>query len=607
MCGFVGFNGSDAHILEKMVEAIKHRGPDSSGIYVDADISMGMRRLSIIGLNDGDQPIYNENRTIAVVFNGEIYNYKELKRQLSEKGHIFYTNTDTEVLVHAYEEYADDMVGKLRGMFAFALYDIPKKRLLLARDFFGIKPLYYYNKGGLFIFGSEIKAFIIHPGFKKVLNEAALSSYLMFQYSVLDETFFSGVFKLKPGHRLVYENGEIKTTRYFEADFTPAHMGLDEAAAAIDNAVQESVYLHREASDVEVGAFLSGGVDSGYIALCLGSGKTFTVGFDYEKYSEIGEAKNLSELIGASNYSTVITTDEYWEHLPKVQYHMDEPLADPSAVALYFVSKLASKYVKIALSGEGADEFFGGYNIYKEPLDLKALTSLPKPIRKLLGMIANAIPFNIKGKNYLARGSKTLEERFIGNAYIFNKNEIKAILKTPNSDKLTGEITRPYYDKFGAHDDITKMQLLDINLWMVGDILLKADKMSMAHSLEVRVPYLDIEVFKTAQRIPTNLRVNKKSTKYAFRQAAKKHLPDNAAKRRKLGFPVPIRVWLKEDKYYDIVRGYFTGKTADKYFKDDKLLALLDGHKKGKADNSRKIWTVFMFLLWHNEFFGGAA
>jgi len=604
MCGFVGFNGCNKDILSSMMDKIFHRGPDSSGMYVDGDISMGMRRLSIIGLTDGDQPIYNEDKTVVIVFNGEIYNYMDIKERLISKGHVFVTQTDTEVLIHAYEEYGDKFILDLRGMFAFALYDIPQKRLLLARDYFGVKPLYYYNSDGLFLFGSEIKSFIVHPGFIKKMNVSALTSYITFQYSVLDETFFTGVYKLKPGHILVYENGEINISRYFEPKFEPMEITLEDAVSAIDSAVRESVDVHWRVSDVEVGSFLSGGVDSSYLASCLNCGHTFTVGFDYEKYNEISYAKNLSKKINAENYSMVITTEEYWDVLPKIQYFMDEPLADPSAVALYFVSKLASQHVKVALSGEGADEFFGGYNIYREPLDLKILTSLPKQIRKLLGMIANIIPFNIKGKNFFIRGSKTIEERFIGNAYIFNKKERERILKNPQTNVPPEAITRPYYEKFKNHDDITKMQLLDIHLWMVGDILLKADKMSMAHSLEVRVPYLDKEVFKSASRLPTHYRVNKTNTKYAFRQAAKKHLQDKIAEKKKLGFPVPIRIWLREDKYYQIVKDYFTNNTAQLYFETTELIRLLEAHKKRKADNSRKIWTVFMFLLWHDQYFG---
>ncbi|MCL2461453.1 MAG: asparagine synthase (glutamine-hydrolyzing) [Defluviitaleaceae bacterium] len=610
MCGFVGFTGFDAEKAEearvtvnKMMDAIAHRGPDSAGEFVGDGVALGFRRLSIIGLDDGYQPMFNEDHTIALLFNGEIYNYQSIKDELTEKGHVFSTHADSEVLLHAYEEHGDELTALLRGMFAFVIYDIPRNRILCVRDFFGIKPFYYRQSGGGFMFASEIKAFFPHPDFKKELNETALESYLSFQYSVHPETFFKGVYKLMPGHRLVYENGEVTVTRYFEPRFDPAEMSLESAVTAIDNVMRESVDMHRRVSDVEVGSFLSSGVDSSFVAARFNGNKTFTVGFDYDKYNEISYAKALSEKIGIENYSKTITTEEYWDILPTVQYHMDEPLADPAAVALFFVSQVASGHVKVALSGEGADEFFGGYNIYKEPLDLRILTSLPRPVRKLLGAVAAKFPAGIKGRNFFIRGSMNLEQRFIGNAKMFSKKERDAILNVPDAAPSPEEVTKPYYDSFKGYDDITKMQALDIQLWMVGDILLKADKMSMAHSLEVRVPFLDREVFKAASKIPTKYRVNKTDTKYAFRRAAAKYLPEEVAGKKKLGFPVPIRIWLREEKYYNKVKGYFTNETAGKYFRTERLLALLDGHKAGKADNSRKIWTVFMFLVWHERMF----
>ena len=303
------------------------------------------------------------------------------------------------------------------------------------------------------------------------------------------------------------------------------------------------------------------------------------------------------------NYSKLISTEEYWDSISKVQYHMDEPLADASAIALYFVSQTAAQHVKVALSGEGADEFFGGYNIYREPHDLLPITRLPRPVRKALGSIARAIPFKIKGKNYLIRGSKDLQERFIGNAFMFDEGERRKILKHPTGHYHHMEITKPFYDKVKNQDDVTKMQYIDIHLWLIGDILLKADKMSMAHSLEVRVPFLDKEVFNVARTIPTQYKVNKENTKYAMRMAAHRYLPDMVAEKKKLGFPVPIRIWLKEDKYYNIVKEAFTSKAAQEYFKTTEIMKFLDDHKAGKADNSRKIWTIYMFLVWHKQYF----
>ena len=611
MCGFVGFTGNTENagdIITRMMNRIAHRGPDSAGTYLGGGIALGFRRLSIIGLDDGAQPMFNEDHSLVIVFNGEIYNYQSLREELERQGHTFSTHADTETLLHLYEEYGADMLNRLRGMFAFALYDIPQKKLFCARDFFGVKPFYYAHINGDLLFGSEIKSFLEHPRFKKELNEEALENYLTFQYSVLPETFFKGVYKLPPGHYMIYDENGVTVRQYWESAFAPEDMELSEAVDMLDKTLRESVDTHKRVSDVEVGSFLSSGVDSSYVAAAFNGGKTFTVGFDYDNYNEIEYAKSLSSGIGAENYSKTISTEEYWDSLPDVQYHMDEPLADASAIALYFVSKTASRYVKVALSGEGADEFFGGYNIYKEPLDIKPLTSLPRPIRKALAALAAALPFEVKGKNLLIRAGKDVEERFIGNASVFTKKEREKILRAPKGRYTPREITGPYYrlcvDKNGAaQDDITKMQTVDIHLWLAGDILLKADKMSMAHSLEVRVPFLDKEVFKAASRLPAGLRCNKQRTKYAFRQAALKILPREVADKKKLGFPVPIRIWLKEDAYYARVKKYFVSPAAERYFNVNAVCKLLDQHRRGRRDNSRKIWAIFMFLIWHEQFF----
>ena len=606
MCGFVGFTGGLAQreeVLQEMMDAIIHRGPDSAGTYIDDDIALGFRRLSIIDLDSGSQPMYNENRDMVIVFNGEIYNYKELRDELIKKGHVFANNADTEVLIHGYEEYGEELLTKLRGMFAFVIWDSKKKKLFAARDFFGIKPFYYALVDGQLVFASEIKSILKYTPYKKEMNRDALENYLTFQYSVLPETFFKGIYKLMPSHCLTFENGRLDIKRYWEPVFEPdENTGLPEIVDRIDSAMQDSIKMHK-VSDVEVGSFLSSGVDSSYVAACFNGDKTFTVGFDYEKYNEIDYAKSLSEKIKIDNYSKLISTDEYWNILPTVQYHMDEPLADPSAVALYFVSKTAAEHVKVSLSGEGADEFFGGYNIYREPFSLRPITRLPRPIRKFLGACASAIPFRVKGKNYLIRGSKDVEERFIGNAFLFNEKDREKILRNPSGRYNHMELTKPYYDKVKNLDDTTKMQYIDIHFWLIGDILLKADKMSMANSLEVRVPFLDRKVFEVARHVPLKYKVTKENTKFAMRQAAHRYLPDMVAEKKKLGFPVPIRIWLRDDKYYNIIKEAFTSKAAEEFFKTDEIVKLLDGHKDGKADNSRKIWAIYMFLVWHKRFF----
>ncbi|MDO5149048.1 MAG: asparagine synthase (glutamine-hydrolyzing) [Oscillospiraceae bacterium] len=617
MCGYVGFTNTinNANIvLKKMMERIRHRGPDGEGQYIDEGIALGHRRLSIIDIDAGAQPMYNEDGSLVIVFNGEIYNYKQIREGLVKSGHRFATQSDTEVLVHGYEEYGSDILGKLRGMFSFVIWDRNKQELFGARDFFGIKPLYYADMNGSFMFGSEIKSFLEHPDFKKELNETALENYLTFQYSPTNETFFKNVYKLPPAHFFIKDKTGFRCQRYWKVEFEAEEKPeLDEWVNRISDTMHDSVEAHK-VSDVEVGSFLSSGVDSSYVAAIAGVDKTFTVGFGSdERYNEIGWAKEFSKAIGKENTSKVITPEEYWGILPKIQYHMDEPLADPSAVALYFVCNIASEKLKVVLSGEGADEIFGGYNVYSEPGGT-VYDRVPMGIRKQVGKLCSKLPAR-RGLNFFIRKGKTVEERFIGNAYMFTPAERKALLKIKTDAPHPMKITAPFYSEVAGKDDVTKMQYLDLHMWMAGDILLKADRMSMANSLELRVPFLDREVMALAQKIPTRYRVTRKEhtdektkyiTKYAMRKAAKKDTPPQTAKtaaKKKLGFPVPIRVWLREEKYYSVVKEKFTSETAEKYFNTELLVKLLDDHKNQVRDNSRKIWTVFSFLIWYDVFF----
>ena len=609
MCGICGFTGhidKSDKIIKKMADVITHRGPDSEGFYCDKDISMGFRRLSIIDLSGGDQPIYNDDKTKVLTFNGEIYNYKELRSELISLGHKFSTNTDSEVILQGYEAWGEKVLDRLRGMFGFAIYNLKDDSLFIARDFFGIKPVHYALIGDHFVYGSEIKSILEFPLYEKKFNAKALDTYLSFQYVLPPETFFEGVYCLLPGHFLRYKNGKITTQRYFEPTFSPDEaLTEDDAADKIEKVFEESVNAHK-ISDVEVGCFLSSGVDSSYVSSYFAGQKTFTVGFDFgEKYNETDWAKELSEKIGVEHHSKIITSDEFWANIEKVQYYMDQPLADPSCIALYFVSKLASEYVKVVLSGEGADELFGGYTIYNEINSLKAYQKLPAEIRKMLADIVRPMP-KFKGRSFIIRGANTVEKRFIGNAFMFDKTEKQMILKTGRKVSEPYEYTKKLYDRVSDYDDITKMQYLDINTWMVGDILLKADRMSMANSLELRVPFLDKEVFSVARTIPSRLRVNRKNTKYAMRKAAHRHIPEEWAKKKKLGFPVPTRVWLRDEKYYNIVKAAFNSETAKKFFNSEKLIKYLDDHYKGKEDNSRKIWTVYIFIVWYNIYFGNS-
>ena len=603
MCGFVGFcddSKNKKKIIRDMADIIKHRGPDSDGYYVDNNIALGFRRLSIIDLDKGSQPIFNEDKDKVIVFNGEIYNYKEIREELKSKGHKFSTNTDTEVILHGYEEYKEDILNKLRGMFAFVIYDIKEKSLFGARDFYGIKPFYYYYDDDNFLFGSEIKSFLGSPNFKKELNKDMLSQYLTFQCSIGEDTFFKNTYKLLPGHYFIYKDKELEIKKYYEVKLEPNDdKSLNEWVSGIREVIDNSVLAHK-VSDVEVGSFLSSGVDSSLIAKLSSVDKTFTVGYDNKKYSEIDYAKEFSDKINVSNVSKKISKEEYFKEFSNVQYYMDEPLADASAVMLYFLSKTASKHVKVCLSGEGADEIFGGYNIYHEPYSVSWYNKIPYFIRKCIGILV--YPFrNYTGFNFLYRRSKKIEDRYIGNAFIFEPNDAKKIVNFNYGNKTYKDFTKPYYDKVSDLDVVTKMQYIDFNFWLIYDILLKADKMSMANSLEVRVPYLDRKVIEYASKLPSKYKIVGNETKYAFRKVAKEELADKVADKKKLGFPVPIREWLKEDDVYQEVKNIFL--ESEYFFKPKKIIKLLDDHRAGKRDNSRKIWTIYTFLVWYQEYF----
>lgn len=606
MCGIVGFVGARENaqtILQAMMDRIAHRGPDGQGQFLEGPVALGQRRLSIIDLDGGKQPMYNEDGSLVVVFNGEIYNFQALTAELQAAGHTFATRSDTEVLLHGYEEWGKGMLDRLRGMFTFALWDRKAETLFLARDHFGIKPLYYYqNEEGELLFGSEIKSFLDHPGFHKALNEDQLSLYLSYQYSPGEDTFFRGVKKLLPAHCLTWQGGEIKIERYWQPAFTPDDgPSLAEWEQAIADAMTESVAAHKIA-DVEVGSFLSSGVDSSYMAALAKVDKTFTVGFANKQYDETDFAKEFSAHIGVKNYAYRITPEEYWANLGRIQYHMDEPLADAASVALYFVNREAAKQVKVCLSGEGADEFFGGYNIYKEPFTVSWYDKLPLWLRRAVGAAASVLP-PVPGVNFLVRRGRPLEERYIGNTNLMGERRKRQLLKNYTGRILPTDLSRPYFEQTRGQDAVTRMEYCDLNLWMVGDILLKADKMSMANSLELRVPFLDRKVFDLACRIPTSCKVSAAQTKIAMRGAAEKTIPPKTADKKKLGFPVPVRAWLREEKYAAILREAFATEAAKKFFNTAALNKMLDQHLSGKRDNWRQLWCVFIFLVWYDEYF----
>lgn len=609
VCGFVGFidkfkKAEKETILKNMLQSIVHRGPDSEGIYADDTIALGFRRLSVIDLSDaGSQPFYNEDKTLALVFNGEIYNFESIRQELVAKGHLFTSHTDTEVLVHGYEEYGTQLFQKIRGMFAFALWDIKKKSLLVARDLFGIKPMYYYKgQDGTFLFGSEIKSFLQHPNFKKELNDHALKPYLTFQYSAMEETFFKNVYKLPQGHYMEIKNGEVTLKMFYNPDFTIEENTFDYYVDAIEKEVVESVKVH-QISDVKVGAFLSGGVDSSYIAALQKPQHSFSVGFENPTFDETMYAKEFSEILGIQNHRKLINPDECFDALRIIQYHMDEPDSNPSALPLYFLGQMAAKYVTVVLSGEGADELFGGYHWYNVSSLMRKYQTLPFPLRKAMKKVAKVLGSN-RVTDFLIRGGTSVEEGFIGQALVFPESEAEDLVTAQYKDgPSVKSITKPIYDRIKGSDDLIKKQYLDMHLWMPSDILLKADKMSMAHSLELRVPFLDKKVMALAGKIPAKYKVNEHDVKYVFRKAAARKLPNEWATRNKLGFPVPIRIWFRQERYYTMVKDTFMADYVSEFFTREKLLKLLDDHYSGIANNARKIYTVYTFLIWYEEYF----
>ena len=612
MCGFAGYINNYAtfdkmEVIKAMADRIVHRGPDDAHYYVDDGISLGFRRLSIIDLEGGRQPILNEDGSLVLLFNGEIYNYQSIREELLKAGHVFTTKTDSEVILHGYEEYGKKILDRLRGMFAFIIWNKETKELFGARDIFGIKPFYYYRKDGEFLFGSEIKSFLSHPKFEKELDEDMIPLYLSYEYIPDERTIFKNVYKLPGAHCFTYKDGKLEVERYYHIRYNiEEDKSLEYWEDAITKEFSESIAMH-QISDVEVGCFLSSGVDSSYVVKEVSKGtekiKTFSVGYEEEKYSELPYAQDFSSVVGVPNIANKVSADEFFDAVPEIQYFMDEPLPNPSEIPLYFLAKNARRYVKVVLSGEGADELFGGYPMYLAGGHFDRYThKVPRPIRKALGTVARHAP-SFKGKNFIVRGAMESYQRFMRANYVFQSAERQKYLKRPIATKLPEEYSKRYFDEVPNLDEPTQLQYADMHTWMIYDILLKADRMSMANSLELRVPFLDRKMLELSTRIPTRFRAANETTKIALRGAAIKQLPERTANKKKLGFPVPLNDWLREDKYYNKVKAAFQSDIAEKFFVTGELMRLLDDHKSGKALNMQKIWSFYTFILWYEQFF----
>lgn len=607
MCGIVGFceelhdPAAARQIVQQMAALIRHRGPDGEGLYADGRVALGHRRLSIIDLDGGAQPMFNEDGSLVVVFNGEIYNYRELARQLSAAGHTFATRSDTEVLLHGWEQWGQALPGKLRGMFAFVLWDSKTGTLFGARDLFGIKPLYYYRRGELLLFASEIKAFLAHPGFVKRFNEDRLPDYLSIEYLPGDETLFTGVYELLPGHSFLWRAGKFSRQRYGKLRYRIRQgRTVEEWAGAIDRAFTDSVAAHKLA-DVEVGCFLSGGVDSALTACKAAQAQSrlqcFSVGYAEEAYSELPQARQTAGALGVPCTETTVDAGDFFAANRAIQWYLDEPMPNPAEVPLYFLCRAARQQVKVVLSGEGADELFGGYPLYCQGVHMQAWQRLPRGLRRLL---ARWVP----GCGFLRRGGQSRWRRAARANYVFaGPEERDRYLKRRYGGQTPAQRFKPYFDQVRDLDEATALQWVDLHTWLPRDILRKADRMSMAHSLELRVPFLDREVWAVARELPRSCRCTRSRTKIALRAAAARSLPPEVAGRKKRGFPVPLADWLRRDPYYAMVREAFSGPVAERFFDTRALCQLLDDHRAGKVNAMTKIWSFYCFLVWYQLYF----
>lgn len=608
MCGIVGFNTNGLKnyekVLKKMNDRIIHRGPDGEGFYTDDYICLGHRRLSIIDLESGDQPILSKDENYVLIANGEIYNYVELKEELINDGYEFKTKSDSEVLIYGYDKWKTDLPKHLRGMFAFAVYDKANKTVFGARDHFGMKPYYYYKNGDDFMFGSEIKSFLEHPNFKKEVNTDALKMYLLFQYSVKEETLFKNVYKLLPGHYFTYKDGKLDIGQYSKLTYDKKDEGYEKMKNELREVILDSIKYHHITSDVEVGSYLSGGVDSSYVVDVVRPDKTFSVGFEYKDFDETSLAKDFSKMLGIKNYSKNITADEFFDALPAIMYHTDEPHANLSTVPLYFLSGVAHEHVKVVLSGEGADEMWAGYACHYDPYLLRAYLRLPQFFRTGVRNICKHLP-HFPGRNTLIKYGRPFDEHYIGHGTYMEEPEANMMLKKElRNDDTTHELFKDFYKDVDPKEEmLTKKLQLDFAYWLPHDILLKADKMSMAHSVELRTPFMDIEVYNNARKIPNKYLLKEGQGKYIFRDVAFDKLPKEWAKRKKLGFPVPFRRWIRQEKYYKYVKYYFTQDYVKDFFDYDYINQLLDDHYHDKTNNARKVYNILCFLIWYKVYF----
>jgi len=622
MCGLLGMLATTGDVdkyvdaLERSLPCMRHRGPDAAGTWHDGDAAFGFNRLSIIDLEHSHQPLRwgpeDQPDRYAMTFNGEIYNYVELREELKGLGYTFHTEGDGEPIVVGYHHWGKDVVNHLRGMFGIVIWDTHTKTMFAARDQFGIKPLYYATTDAGTVFASEMKCILEMAdeiGLELNLDRRAIEHYVDLQYVPEPESLHANIRRVESGCTVTLRPGEeVVLERYFKPRFPVQQVKQGEEQQLfnrIAEALEDSVAKHMRA-DVTVGSFLSGGIDSTAIATLAKRHNpdllTFTTGFEREGYSEVDVAAESAEAIGVEHIVKIVSPEEYAESIPKIMWYLDNPVADPSLVPLYFVAQEARKHVKVVLSGEGADELFGGYTIYKEPLSLAPFEKIPSPLRRGLGKLSQVLPEGMKGKSLLNRGSMTMEERYYGNARSFNFEQMQRVIPWAKREWDHREVTAPIYAQSEGFDPVARMQHLDLFTWMRGDILVKADKINMANSLELRVPFLDKEVFKVAESIPYDLKISHGTTKYALRKAMEQIVPAHVLHRKKLGFPVPMRHWLAGDELYGWAQDTINDSQTEDIFNKKEVLEMLKEHRDGVSDHSRRLWTVLSFMIWHGIF-----
>ncbi|HEV3138968.1 MAG TPA: asparagine synthase (glutamine-hydrolyzing) [Vicinamibacterales bacterium] len=620
MCGIAGFAESEAaatplleddrcDLIHRMCDVIRHRGPDDEGVFVEPGVALGMRRLSIIDLSSGHQPIHNEDRTIWIVFNGEIYNFPELRRELETAGHRFYTNTDTEAIVHAYEQWGVDSVKRLRGMFGYAIWDSRTRRLLVARDRIGIKPLHYAIAGGRLYFGSEIKSLLESPDVSRDLDPDALDYYLSFLYTPRNGSIFRDVRKLPPGHLLTWQNGRVSIQKYWQLPADEPFRGSEaDAVRDLRATLADSVRSHL-LSDVPLGAFLSGGIDSslvvGLMAETSGARvKTFSIGFDEPAFDELAHARTVANHFGTDHHELVVKPDAV-AILDRLISHFDEPFADSSAIPTWYVSEMARRHVTVVLSGDGGDELFGGYDRYLPHPRVVAFDRYsPRALRRVAAIAADRLPHGMRGKNFLRHVGRGEHGRYIDAIRFFGADEKPALL----SADLRMAMTEPdpevrlaaHFDRYARLPWASQMMRFDAETYLPEDVLAKVDRMSMAHSIESRVPLLDNEVIAFASSLPASLKIRDGRRKHVLKQVAATLLPPAILERKKQGFGVPLGVWFRGNLRELFADTLLSPSSLQRgYFQAQFVKRIVDEHLSGRRDHTLRLWQLVVFERWH--------